>query len=149
MKIRNAEAQDHASLHDLLTRSWLETWAPHVSAASVERFRSEDPVSGYLSGYLTAMTVVEKEGHVLGMVHVVGNSIAAIHGRADARGRGVGARLMDHAEANGGRTLEVRAFNTRAIRFYERRGWRRVRSYVGDEFGTMLETIEMGLVPSS
>jgi ribosomal protein S18 acetylase RimI-like enzyme len=56
---------------------------------------------------------------------------------------------MDHAEANGGRTLEVRAFNTRAIRFYERRGWRRVRSYVGDEFGTMLETIEMGLVPSS
>jgi len=146
MRIRNAEPQDRASLHDLLTRSWLENWAPHVSAASIERFRSENPVAGYLSGYLPSMTVAEEDGQVLGMAHLVGDRVAALHVLADSQGRGVGARLMDHAEADGGRRLEVRAFNTRAIRFYEKRGWRPVRRYEDDEFGTPLETIEMVLV---
>jgi GNAT superfamily N-acetyltransferase len=146
MRIRNAEPRDRASLHDLLTRSWLENWAPHVSAASVERFRNEDPVAGYLSGYLSSMTVAEEGGRILGMMHLVGDRVAAVHVLADAQGRGVGAGLMEHAEGNGGRTLEVRAFNARAIRFYEKRGWRAVRHYEDDEFGTPLETIEMVLV---
>lgn len=145
MKIRAAVPEDYPALHTLLTRSWLENWAPHVAAASVERFRKEDPVAGYLSGHLSSMTVVEQDGQVLGMVHLVGDRIGALHVLADAQGRGLGARLMDHAEANGGRTLEVRAFNTQAIRFYENRGWRRIRSYEDDEFGTPLATYEMAL----
>lgn len=147
MLIRAAAPEDRSALHHLLTRSWLTNWAPHVSAASVERFRTEDPVAGYLSGHLAAMKVAEDRGQVLGMVHLVGDRIAAIHVLADAQGRGVGSRLMDHAEANGGRTLEVRAFNTRAIRFYGKRGWHPVRSYEADEFGTMLATIEMAFRP--
>jgi predicted GNAT family N-acyltransferase len=42
--------------------------------------------------------------------------IAAVHVAAQARGQGMGSRLMDHAEANGGR-----AFNTRSIRIDEQR----------------------------
>jgi GNAT superfamily N-acetyltransferase len=143
MRIRNTEPHDSASLHELLTDSWLENWAPHVSVASVERFRSEDPVAGYLLGYLSPMTVAEEGGRILGEMHLVGDRIAAVHVHADAQGRCVGARLMEHAEANGGRMLKVRAFNARAIRFYEKRGWRAVRRYKDDKFGTKLETIEM------
>ena len=103
-------------------------------------------MAGYLSGYLSSMTVAEEGGRILGMMHLVGDRVAAVHVVADAQGRGVGARLMEHAEGNGGRTLEVRAFNARAIRFYEKRGWRAVRHYEDDEFGTPLETIEMVLI---
>lgn len=145
MRIRNAEPRDRASLHDLLTCSWLETWAPHVSAASVKRFGNEDPVAGYLSSYLSSMTVAEDDGRILGMIHLVGDRIAAVHVLPDTQGRGVGSRLMEHAEEQGGRTLEVRAFNAQAIRFYESRGWCAVRRYEDDEFGTPLETIEMVL----
>jgi len=145
MIIREATLEDRMPLHDLLTRTWLETWAPQVSRTSVERFRREDPIAGYLEGYLPSMVVAEEDGRVLGMVHLVGDRIAAVHVRPDVQGRGVGSRLMAHAEERGGRTLEVRAFNTRAIAFYEQRGWRAVRHYVDDEFGTALTTIEMRL----
>ena len=145
MHIRNATPEDHPALHDLLTQSWTRNWAPHVSAASVERFRSEDPVSAYLSGHWPAMMVAEDAGRVLGMLHLVGEMIASLHVAPDAQDKGVGSKLMDVAESMGAAVLEVRAFNTRAIRFYEKRGWHAVRRYDGDEFGTALATIEMRL----
>jgi len=145
MHIRNTTPEDHPAVHDLLTQSWMRNWAPHVSAASVERFRIEDPVSAYLPGHLPAMMVAEDAGRVLGMLHLNGEMIASLHVAPDAQGQGVGSKLMDVAESMGAAVLEVRAFNTRAIRFYEKRGWRGVRHYEGDEFGTALATIEMRL----
>jgi ribosomal protein S18 acetylase RimI-like enzyme len=148
MLIRNAASKDYAALHNLLTQSWLQNWAPHVSEASVERFRSEDPVAAYLSGYLPAMTVAADAGSVRGMLHLVDGMVAAIHVAADAQKRGVGSMLMDYAEANGANILDVRAFNKRAIAFYQKRGWCEARHYEGNEFGTSLPTVEMRRSPS-
>ncbi len=58
-------------------------------------------------------------------------------------GSGVGRALMDHAEAGGARRLDVRAFNSRARAFYERRGWRAVAEIADTEMGTPVRSIQM------
>jgi ribosomal protein S18 acetylase RimI-like enzyme len=73
------------------------------------------------------------DGEVVGFVIVVmrgglGGYIQSIAAREDWRGRGVGARLLEHAEARVFRDtpnvfLCVSSFNPRARRFYERQGW--------------------------
>jgi ribosomal protein S18 acetylase RimI-like enzyme len=89
-------------------------------------------------GGAAAVLVAADGGRVVGFVEYLvrgtfGRSgyIWAIGVAADAQSRGVGARLMDAAEAEIFRTgpnvfLLVTASNTRARRFYERRGYRRV-----------------------
>jgi ribosomal protein S18 acetylase RimI-like enzyme len=55
---------------------------------------------------------------------------------------------MDYAERQIGEhhatgRLEVRAFNKRAIGFYQRRGWSESRRYPGVECNSPVENIEM------
>ena len=143
IQIRKAQAQDRGEIGALLRQSWLENWAPHVKPESLERFHAEDPVGQYLDGYLLAMFVAISAGHVVGMAHVDGDMLHAVHVARVAQGRGVGSELLAHAEAIGARRLEVRLFNSRAHRFYLKRGWRESRRYMASEMGTLTETIEL------
>ncbi len=82
--------------------------------------------------------VAEDAGRIVGFVEYLlrgtfGHSgyVWAIGVAPEAQGRGVGARLMDAAEAEIFRRgpnvfLLVAAFNSGAQRFYERRGYRRI-----------------------
>ena len=112
---------------------WVETWADTYPAIDftarrgwfIERF------TAYIMGRVHADVMCDANGIVLGLVsvdpetgHVDQFAIAK-----QARGQGVASALMDHAKtiAPGFLHLDVNADNHRAIRFYEREGFHRVR----------------------
>lgn len=141
--VRPARAEDKTALQLLLDLSWRTHWAPHVEPASLLRYDRERPAFGYVEAYLDQFMVAERGGAVVGMYHLEGDYLHAIHAAVEAIGSGVGMALMAHAEAQGARKLEVRAFNSRARVFYEKRGWHGVAEYEGTEMGTPVRTILM------
>ncbi len=120
----------------------MTTWAPECSEGSVARFRSDDVVGQYLEACLERIDVGLIDGHIVVMMHLEGEHLAALHVDPELKGRGIGSMMMAEAEAQGAWRLDVRAFNLPAIRLYESRGWRKIRSYEGDEMGTPLLTHE-------
>ena len=118
----------------------MTVWAPHCHPRSVERFRREDPVARELAASLAGVRVAEVSGRIVGTSTVAGDHLVDLHVAPGLWGRGVGRALMDEAEAAGAARLEVRAFNRRAVAFYERRGWRRVGAFRGTELGTPVTT---------
>lgn len=58
-----------------------------------------------------------------------------------AQKRGIGARLLQDAQARGARSLETFAVNRPARRFYERAGWRGVRRYFRPFAGVTCEFV--------
>lgn len=148
--IRSAETGDTKALERLLRRSWLTSFAPHLPDAAVHRFAEEDPVRTYVRAMWDQFSVADEAGEVVGMYHVYGDLIAAIHVDPDCKGRGIGSRLMDAAEteiASGfdEARLEVLAFNHSAQRFYSHRGWSERRRFSGSECGSPVELVEMRL----
>eukprot|EP00919_Chromeraceae_sp_WS-2016_P080342 GHVR01190030.1.p4 GENE.GHVR01190030.1~~GHVR01190030.1.p4 ORF type:complete len:150 (-),score=44.36 GHVR01190030.1:169-618(-) len=141
--IRAARLADAASLKHLLDRSWRAHWAPHLDGPALARYQEEQPVAGYVDAYLGAFAVAERAGVVVGMYHLDGPWLLAIHVDSWAIGTGVGRALMDAAEAGGARQLEVRAFNRRAHAFYLARGWLDADEHQGSEMGMLVRTIVM------
>jgi len=127
----------------LLEHSWVENWGPHVDAAGRARFADERPAKGYVEACWRDIDVAVRDGRIVGMSHLEGDYLHAIHVSSDAWGSGVGAQLMARAEAEGARRLEVLGFNTRARAFYARRGWRETGVSAGTEMGTPVETVAM------
>jgi ribosomal protein S18 acetylase RimI-like enzyme len=149
INIRAAVEDDVPALQRILRNSWLATWAPELKFETVQRFAAEDSAGHYAVDKWREFMVAEEGGTLLGMFHVEGGHLHAIHLDPKQRRRHVGSRLMDaveqrialnHAEA----TLEVRAFNTGAIAFYKQRGWvQRGAAYSDSECGEPCETLEM------
>ena len=82
------------------------------------------------------------------MFHLDGDHLHAIHLDPACKRRDIGSRLMDEAERRAVREhtearLEVLAFNTGAMTFYERRGWVRARPCMLDERGEAVAGFEM------
>ncbi len=118
---------------DLCADLWVETWSDTYPAIDfnarrgwfIERFKS------YVTGRVKAEIAYSREGRIFGLVSVdpetghVDQFAIAKH----ARGQGFATALMDHAKAiaPGFLHLDVNTDNHRAIRFYEREGFRRVR----------------------
>lgn len=71
--------------------------------------------------------VYEDDGEVLGFLSLVGNTLAALFVAPGHQGRGIGARLLEHAKGLR-QMLELRVYaaNTRSIAFYEKHGFRRL-----------------------
>ncbi|NMA98011.1 MAG: hypothetical protein GX970_07875 [Phyllobacteriaceae bacterium] len=113
--VRQARREDREALLALLERSWRAHWAPHVDATAVARFDEQMPVEAYVDGYLERFRVAEGDGVVLGMYHLEGDHLHAIHVDVSAIGSGVGRALMDEAEATGARKLEVRKSRARVL----------------------------------
>jgi ribosomal protein S18 acetylase RimI-like enzyme len=133
--IRPASAPDRDRLHALFTESWLLFWAPHLPPEAEVQFRNRDPVAGFLGAALVRLEVAELEGEIVGAIQVEDGCLEDLHVAADVQGRGIGWRLLDRAVSLGARRLEVRAFNERAIRFYEGAGWHRSNTYRTTEMG--------------
>jgi ribosomal protein S18 acetylase RimI-like enzyme len=133
--IRPASAPDRDRLHALFTESWLLFWAPHLPPEAEELFRTRDPVASFLDAALFRIEVAELDGEIVGAILVEEDCLEDLHVAREFQGRGVGLRLLRQAEALGARRLEVRAFNARAIRFYELAGWKRRRTYPTTEMG--------------
>jgi GNAT superfamily N-acetyltransferase len=82
------------------------------------------------------------EGRIVGIALTANDWLEDLWLAADARGRGVGAVLLEHAErdiaARGHAiaTLRVIAGNRRAQAFYVRHGWQRSRQYRHEKLPT-------------
>lgn len=142
VRIRPACSEDRASLHSLLTCSWLRFWAPHLPQEAVERFRTQDPVTGFVDAHLARPDVAVIGPRLVGVVLVDGGCLEDLHVAHDARGRGVGRLLFERAVTLGARRLEVRAFNHHATGFYERMGWLPRDSFEATEMGACVLTHE-------
>jgi ribosomal protein S18 acetylase RimI-like enzyme len=148
MKMRAATVADVPALMSLLRRSWLATWAPELALETVQRFAALDPAGQYAREKWQEFIVMEDEGALLGMFHIEGNHLHAIHLDPKHKRRGIGSQLMDEVERQIGlnyreAALEVRGFNTDAIAFYKQRGWLKRRAYPDMECGERVETFEM------
>ncbi|WP_333647043.1 GNAT family N-acetyltransferase [Candidatus Binatus sp.] len=148
MEIRPAIEADLSALISILRRSWLTTWAPELPLVAVQRFATHDPARHYAEDKWRAFVVAAAGGAVVGMFHIEGNWLNAIHLEPKRKRQRIGSRLMDEVERRIGADhrearLEVRAFNVGALEFYKQRGWTEQRRYEGTECGEPVETIEM------
>lgn len=152
LSIRPAIAADRPNLIRLLQRSWLTSFAANLPFDAVQAFAREDPARQYVDTMWGDFAVADVDGTAIGMVHVIGDLVAAIHVDPNFKRRGIGAALMARAEltifaSHMRARLEVLAFNTIAQAFYRRRGWADTRRYPTQECGVPVEAIEMVKVP--
>ncbi|NKX44634.1 GNAT family N-acetyltransferase [Roseicyclus persicicus] len=140
--IRAARVDDRPALHALFEESWLSFWAPHLPPGAEERFRARDPVTVFLDEALDRIEVAEVEGAVVGALLVEGDRLEDLHVVQSRQGEGIGRLLFTRAKTLGARRLEVRAFNTRAIAFYDHMGWHRARTFETTELGYPVLTHE-------
>lgn len=127
--LRPARAFDMADCAAIVD-AWIEDtpWVPrvHPPAEIARHFRCDVfPAQ--------AVTVAEARGSITGFMARDGGCVTSLYISLAARGRGLGARLLDRAKAEAG-PLALWAFaaNTPARRFYLRQGFREGRRSDGD-----------------
>ena len=82
-----------------------------------------EPVKGML--LQAEVYVCEEDEQIKGFIGLSGDEVAGIFVRSGGRSRGVGGRLMDFAKSRRDRLqLHVYQKNVRALRFYQREGFR-------------------------
>ncbi|MDX0658345.1 GNAT family N-acetyltransferase [Sinorhizobium medicae] len=140
---RSAAPSDYEELRRFIETGWIELYSPHVSARSVERFVREDGAGQHLDLYLETFELALVDGSIVGSISLCDDCITALFVEKRYRGNGIGSCLLHNAEISSGHYLEVAAFNTHAISFYERRGWLRRCTFNEDAFGTNILSVFM------
>ena len=144
--IREAQPDDAPSSRAMQAESWLATYPNEEAGVGYEW------VKNLTDGWLTAdkldqsrqiftdaitdpsmfYRLAESNGRVVGFVHAATNDdgtkeLEAIYTSPETFGSGLGQRLMNVANewiGNTDTTLKVATYNARAIRFYEKNGFR-------------------------
>lgn len=130
MNLRPACESDLPALIELARRSWLSAFTASAPPEFVQEWYARDFERDWYPKYWPSMTVVEAEGIVLGLVQPLRDEINGLWVDPSAQGRGVGTALLRHGEteiaaAGYGRVwLSCSAFNPKAVRFYQARGYR-------------------------
>ena len=125
------EAGRHAAPCAAILNAWIDAtpWMPRVhSPEAVERFVREVVFA------MRRVWVAEDGGRPVGFLALdIENTITALYVTEEARGRGVGAALLERAKGEE-RRLELWTFqpNAGARRFYARQGFREVGRTGGD-----------------
>ena len=145
--VRPSRPSDGPALRAILYDTFESTWRPQLTAQAVQAFLSEDRPRSYVAEMGEWFWVAERLGEPVGFVHWQEDFVHALHVRtADAR-TGVGARLMDKAEAEiaaGGHAearLETDTFNQRSQAFYAARGYREATRYPDEVWASGLTTL--------
>ena len=129
--VRDAAADDVAEL----ARLWFDGWQDGhagVLPAELRRLRTLVSFHTRLTAGLGAARVAEMNGAIAGFVMLKGDELYQCYVAASARGSDVAPALMADAlaqlRAAGVATawLACAIGNARAVRFYEKQGWRRV-----------------------
>lgn len=134
---RHAVRNALASETDALARIWFDGWQDahaDILPAELARLRTLDSFKDRLGASLGTVRVVGPDGQPLGFSMVKGDELYQLYVLAGARGTGAAAALVQDVlrqfRETGVRTgwLACAIGNERAARFYEKSGWRRVRT---------------------
>nr|MDX0162466.1 GNAT family N-acetyltransferase [Sinorhizobium meliloti] len=140
---RSATPSDFEELRRFVEAGWIELYSPHVPKRSVERFLAEDGSGRHVCLHLKTFEVGVINGKIIASINCCDDFITAFFVEGQFRGNGIGSCLLSNAEIDGGRYLDIPAFNTSALSFYERRGWSRLCEAEEDAFGTRVRSITM------
>jgi GNAT superfamily N-acetyltransferase len=145
--ISRAQAADADACRAILRDTFESTWRPQITPAAAQAFLDEDRPAAYVAERGLEFWLARRNGEVVGLVDWDGDFVNALHVRQAHARTGVGARLMDHAEAQmaaaGFATarLETDTFNLRSQAFYAARGYREAERYPDEEWKSGLTTI--------
>jgi ribosomal protein S18 acetylase RimI-like enzyme len=147
IQVRRARSDDAPAMQAILRDTFESTWRPNITAEAAAAFLREDRPAAYVAERGLEFRVAELRGEVVGLVHWQNDFVHALHVRASHARRGVGARLMDLAEAEiasagfAAALLETDTFNQRSQAFYAARGYQEARRYPDTEWDSGLTTI--------
>jgi ribosomal protein S18 acetylase RimI-like enzyme len=133
MDVRTAEEAEIDQLANLWYAGWQDAHA-RILPAELARYRTLEIFRHRLQSTLSNVRVAGPSGQPLGFCIIKDDELYQLYVSAGARGSGVAAALLADAEAHltarGVETawLACAIGNERAARFYEKNGWRRVRS---------------------
>ncbi|VVE60077.1 GNAT family N-acetyltransferase [Pandoraea anapnoica] len=148
--LREARASDVEALTQLLMQTYRSTWEPMLRPEVAATLASGERTRAYVQGHWCEFTVAvprASDDDVVGMVHVVGDFIDALHVTPSQQRRGVGALLLVHAEAKMRSLghplarLETDTFNVQSRAFYLRNGYREVATYPDEEWDSGFTTV--------
>jgi GNAT superfamily N-acetyltransferase len=145
--IRPERPADAAALIAILYDTFESTWLPQLTEAAAAAFRAEDRPRAFVTERGHDFQVAERDGAVIGLVYWEGDFVNALHVRSDAARTGVGAALMDVAEAaiaaagHPSARLETDTFNARSQAFYAARGYVEADRYPDEEWSSGLTTL--------
>ncbi len=139
--IRPARPEENRAIHELVQKIADETFALLFSNQQV-------PIGE--ANWFSAWLAISGE-EIVGVTMTQDEWVSDLWVRSDSRRTGIGAKLLAHAEreirSRGHETFRLRVVksNTRAVQFYESRGWRVHREFPHEKFGhPMFEMIKLG-----
>lgn len=137
MKIRDAEGSETEALAQLWYDGWQDAHAA-VVPAELKRLRTRESFTERMADMISTVRVAGPVGAPLGFHIVKDDELYQLYVSADARGKGVAASLIADAErmlaACGFETawLACAIGNDRAVRFYEKSGWRNAGNFMSE-----------------
>ena len=120
---------------DHLAQLWYDGWQDahaQIAPAELRRLRTLESFRDRLQAGLPNVRVIGPAGTPIGFCMIKDDELYQLFVAAEARGTGIAATLIDDGEsrlaANGIETawLACAIGNSRAAKFYEKRGWHRV-----------------------
>ncbi|OCJ04505.1 GCN5 family acetyltransferase [Rhizobium sp. AC27/96] len=145
--LRAARREDMANLRAVLHDTFNSTWRPNITETAAQAFLEEEKPAAYVDMRGLQFWVAEVAGEVVGFVDWEDDFVHALHVHSAHARRGIGRRLMDHAEkqiaAAGFATarLETDTFNHPSQAFYAARGYREVERYPDEDWDSGLTTV--------
>jgi putative acetyltransferase len=128
MMLRPAREADIADAAALVARAYSDSFAEILEPETLAVFDAAHFERRFVLDW-QRLLFAEDAGEIVGLLLVSEQHIDMLFVAAAARGKGVGAALLDAACSGGARSLESFAANVRALRFYQTRGWSIVARY--------------------
>ena len=131
----------HDSELDVLAELWYESWRDGHAAVvpeGLKRIRTPENFKVRMANMFSSLRVAGPVGKPLGFYALKDDELSQLFVAAEARGTGVAAALISHAEAElavkGIKTawLACAVGNERAARFYEKSGWKNTGTVVSE-----------------
>lgn len=147
LSIRAARKEDIAALSDILIATFEQVWQPRLTGPGIEKGKDfPTRVHDYLEQYVADIYVATLDGELLGMIHWIGDFVAALHVSPTTQGKGVGSALLAFAEQEIVKShdqvrLETDSFNAQSRAFYKKHGFEEIKQYPDEEWDSGFTTI--------